>query len=72
MRYIILALALSGCSLESWNPAKVAYIDHSSGCKRYMHSVRGPDAYDIEHNQPYHCEAPMYDSDFFDVDQVDQ
>jgi hypothetical protein len=68
----LVSVLLVGCSLESWNPAKVGYEDTATGCPRYQHTVRGPDQYDIDHGRPHHCEVPMHDPDFADIDQVDQ
>lgn len=66
-------LLLTACGpLDSWNAPKVGYIDRNTDCPRYAHTVRGPDAYDIAHNRPYHCEVPAPDLDNIDIDQVDQ
>ena len=76
MRYtiaLVLAFVLCGCGpLDAWNAPKVGYIDPNTGCARWAHNVRGPDAYDIAHGLPYHCETPPHDPDFVDIDQVDQ
>lgn len=71
--WVLAAVILAGCSpLDTWNTPKVGYVDSHSRCPRYMHRVRGPDAYDVAHGQPYHCEAPPFDSQFSDIDAVDQ
>lgn len=67
-----LVLACSVAQLDSWNPPKMAYVDPITGCARYLHAIRGPDAYDVAHGQPYHCEMPREDPDFVDVDQVSE
>ncbi len=73
MKSLIFLIFLPGCaSLDSWNPPKTAYIDRNTGCPRWAHNVRGPDAYDVAHNRPYHCEVPPADLDNIDIDQVDQ
>lgn len=58
--------------IDSWNPPKVGYVDTTTGCAKYLHNARGPDAYDIAHGRPYHCEAQGLDLDYVDIDQVDQ
>jgi hypothetical protein len=72
MRLLAVLLLCCSCGpLDSWNPPLVGYVDTSSGCPRYAHNVRGPDAYDSAHGRPYHCEVP-FDESYGDIDMVDQ
>jgi hypothetical protein len=67
----LVMLALAGCGpLDSWNKAKAPSSD-PDGCPPEMHNVRGPDAYDVAHGEPYHCEASGPDLQYQDVDPLE-
>lgn len=69
---LVCILSALGCEPGAWNPPVVGYRDEITGCPKYMHTTRGPDAYDRAHGQPYHCETPQYDPDNSDIDPVAQ
>lgn len=71
---IVALVLLSGCGvpLESWNTQHPVMCPKGRCCPPLAH-VRGPDAYDRAHHEPFHCEAGPVQDDILsrDVDATE-
>jgi hypothetical protein len=70
---VLCVVLVVGCAvpLESWNPQHPMPMGRDCA-PPYAHK-RGPDAYDVAHGQPYHCEASPEQGDVpsHDVDALE-